>query len=286
MSAISRFFHSVAEKLSRQEQSAFSPVGEAIRKELYDKALELIQAGAQFPLIEKDGSSNLLRAIKCFGNIDLIRELVTRADPTTLHQMEEGYSALMEASFYARSDIVELLIARGADIHQANEQGHTPMMMAVVRGINLLDIKKYHLEEEAAISDFLERQYQTARVLVLHGADVTGKAASSANLLMRHYKHSFANPKLISFLIEHGTEPSAVNCCVVASVSQTTAAKVENAVLGGIAARKRRIETIQASLNDKLSAPLQPIVLSYIFSAEVAQESIRGSCQSRQKADF
>ena len=58
-------------------------------------------------------------------------ELLIAAHADVNHQEVNGIAALHTAVFHLRHEIVRMLIAAGADVNRANNQGKTPIFFAV-----------------------------------------------------------------------------------------------------------------------------------------------------------
>ncbi|KAG9398914.1 hypothetical protein AC1031_013998 [Aphanomyces cochlioides] len=116
-----------------------------------DCVRELLCAGVDPKAKDKFGNNPLLEASQR-GNADVMKVLLAhRADVdvvmnngnTPLHRavvagqidvVNAGNTPLHEAVFYAMDDILQVLVARGADVNAAYQAGWTPMYMASKSG--------------------------------------------------------------------------------------------------------------------------------------------------------
>lgn len=69
-----------------------------------------------------------LHAASAAGGLDTLRRLLVTV-PVDAPD-EQGRSALMHACRSGRADVVELLLAAGAQVNAVNQQGTTPLMYA------------------------------------------------------------------------------------------------------------------------------------------------------------
>lgn len=157
------------------------------------------------------GATPLMYAALHAGE-DCLRSLLDQgADPNTRNG--SGATALM----WAAGDLskVRLLLARGAQVNAASEDGRTPLMIAarhegaapVVRlllekgaDVNAKDIQGATALVQAATAGDVE----TLRVLIARGADVNAKATSGATALMS--AAGFRCLACVEFLIAQGAD--------------------------------------------------------------------------------
>ena len=68
------------------------------------------------------------------GGLETVKSLIEQG--ADVHAVDDflGWTALMWASFYRRTETAELLLAKGADIHATDNDGETVLMMASVGG--------------------------------------------------------------------------------------------------------------------------------------------------------
>jgi len=249
--------------------SSLSLVGQAIEKGKYKNALKLIQDGAVFPIIESDGSSNLRKSVSlCLGrkvNIDLINALLSRSDVKTINYCEKIYSpALNQASYAGYAEVVNLLVAKGADVNAPGQYELTPLMHAVMG--------YFPSKKKKRIQKIFEGQLETAKVLIFQGANVHAKYDEGLTPLEIHVEEEIRrnyysiNQKLISYLIEYGADPSRIvtQPSRTLTPSQEILKKIKSAVQKGLIRRKLRVDEIKSALDNKLPIPgLIPLILTF-----------------------
>jgi ankyrin repeat protein len=97
-----------------------------------------IAAGADTRLTNRFGGTALIPAAER-GHVDVVRELLTTSDVDVNHVNRLGWTALLEAIVLSdggprHQQIVELLLAHGADVNLPDKDGVTPLQHARQRG--------------------------------------------------------------------------------------------------------------------------------------------------------
>lgn len=133
----------------------------------------------------------------------------------------------------AQTQVLKLLIARGADANAAPPNGTTPLMIAVQNGnlesaVFLLDhgadVNAYTDMGDTALSDAVLRGHpEVVRLVLGHGADINSHDVDGETPLMR----TLYQPDIVSLLLDHGAE--------VAGTSKKTGQNVltSTVMLGG-----------------------------------------------------
>jgi uncharacterized protein len=98
----------------------------------------LIDAGASTRIVNRFGGTALIPAAER-GHVDIVRELLSRTDVAVDHVNNLGWTALLEAIVLSdggprHQQIVELLVAAGADVNIPDKNGATPLRLARSRG--------------------------------------------------------------------------------------------------------------------------------------------------------
>lgn len=87
-------------------------------------------------LLEKGAKLNIGQAA-AYGELSLVQQLLAQ-DPTLVNfgtkDPSKGWSPLWQAAFWNRGEIVDYLLAHGADIRAATRRGETPLHGAVMGG--------------------------------------------------------------------------------------------------------------------------------------------------------
>jgi ankyrin repeat protein len=96
----------------------------------------------------------------------------------------EGFTPLMEASYWGRVEAAKLLIAQRVNLNQANAQGHTAIMFAIINGHS--EVAQTLMNENPLL--LLARDLQGKNILALILTDpefdpVGGKKAAVERLL-------------------------------------------------------------------------------------------------------
>ncbi|HEX5688691.1 MAG TPA: ankyrin repeat domain-containing protein [Roseiflexaceae bacterium] len=97
-----------------------------------------VAAGADTRLTNRYGGIAIIPAAER-GHVEVVRELLTTSDIDVNHVNKLGWTALLEAIVLSNGgprhqQIVELLIAHGADVNLPDNEGVTPLQHARQRG--------------------------------------------------------------------------------------------------------------------------------------------------------
>ncbi|KAF1323579.1 Tkl protein kinase, partial [Globisporangium splendens] len=119
--------------IDQQNNDGWSALNTAIHSGCADIALLLIESGAAIDLPNNDGDTPLLVAVKDSSCVDVVEELLARGANIN-HQNRVGATALYHAMVYENDGIVQLLLERGASVTTAKEFGSTPLLVACKYG--------------------------------------------------------------------------------------------------------------------------------------------------------
>ena len=82
-----------------------------------------------------EAAASLISASRA-GNDRLVRQLLRQgADPNDTEGQLWGNTPLKEAANYGHLEVVELLIAAGADLNKADRAGETPLMVTNISSL-------------------------------------------------------------------------------------------------------------------------------------------------------
>ncbi len=100
----------------------------------------VVAATEVHPDATRGGAGTSLMASAYVGAVELVQDLVARGADLEARD-ESGYTALMYAANAAEDEVVRLLVDAGADVDARDRQGATPIMFAAQQGA-LRSIKK------------------------------------------------------------------------------------------------------------------------------------------------
>lgn len=150
----------------------------------YSGAAEIVKL-----LIERGSELNLWESAAT-GQADRLRELVD-AEPALVNTISrDGSYPLALASFFGHKEAVELLLAKGADVHAWGE----PQV-------------PYIPKNQALHAALAGRRWDVARVLIDHGANVNN--ADSATWTPLHHAAHGGDAAICRYLIDRGAHVNA-----------------------------------------------------------------------------
>jgi ankyrin repeat protein len=171
--------------LNARGDSERTPLLEAVLSRQAGICEFLLEKGADFNLINKEGFAPLHFAA-FLGETELVKLLVAKGAPLTVNANVIGATPLDLAVSAGRREMVELLIAKGAPINLKDKKGNTPLLKAVLSG-----------------------QTEVAGLLVHKGAVVDEKdQMGSTPLLLAALT---GQKELAAWLIENGADVNATN---------------------------------------------------------------------------
>ena len=92
----------------------------------------LLDAGAD-PEVRTEGETALMTAVRT-GSVDVVDLLIARGADLGATELASGQTLLMTAAAEMHRSVVRLLLARGADVHARSVVGFTPLLFAVRAG--------------------------------------------------------------------------------------------------------------------------------------------------------
>ena len=145
----------------------------------------LLEKGADFNLVNKEGFAPLHFAA-FLGETELVKMLVAKGAPLTANANVIGATPLDLAVGAGRREMVDLLIAKGAPLNLKDKKGNTPLLKAVLSG-----------------------QSEIAGLLVHKGAVVDEKDQMGSTPLL--LAAMTGQKELALWLIENGADVNAAN---------------------------------------------------------------------------
>jgi ankyrin repeat protein len=98
----------------------------------------LMKAGANLNATQTTGWTPLLYAVYG-GNADVVKELIMNNAAVSPRMNDQGWTALMLATYQEYEDIAQLLLDNGADPNEQDQEGWTTLMIAANKGnINIV----------------------------------------------------------------------------------------------------------------------------------------------------
>ena len=126
------------------------------------------------------------------GQVEQVKALLKAGDVDA--ESGIGFSALMAAALNGHSDIIQILVAAGADVNGKDERGETALMRAAFRGqtevVRVLLDAGAHVDAQtpSRVVPLMHAAFggeaETVHVLLEAGADVNAKDGDGATALM------------------------------------------------------------------------------------------------------
>ena len=123
---------------------------------------------------------------------------------------------LIKAAVYGRTEIVKLLLEKGADVNKHNEGGETPLHYAAQHGhVRVVEILLEHGADVSAKGTGCgtplqwagrNGQIKAAKLLLAYGADINQQAASESTALIK--AASADHFEMVEFLLARGADPT------------------------------------------------------------------------------
>jgi ankyrin repeat protein len=240
----------------------YSKVGLAILQGKSQEALRLITEGSPFAWIEQD--SHLITLSICNNsNQELIKTLINKTDAHILNISSRGSTPLTAAIDEGNTEIVQLILHRGADPKLRNSDKRTPLYHTVL-----------HYPKEAALNNHWKIKKQSpdqiaqtivtiASLLIKHGADVSATEDNPTPLHM-HVNQSnedWIYPKVISYFIAKGADPNEAVRTMSTSRTMCTSHELGQKIADAV---QESLEQRKGALDNALEPHLGPNCLRRI----------------------
>jgi ankyrin repeat protein len=134
-------------------KKVYTPASQSTEEIINDENQPLTQAEtvtSNIPVTKPKPRMSLIQAARV-GDLDVIKELIELGED--INQDVVGCTALHYAVFYNRKEVIEFLIASGANLNATNPSGLTPLAWAVERGYADLAWMLLEAEADPAIGD-------------------------------------------------------------------------------------------------------------------------------------
>jgi len=160
-----------------------TPLARAAENASVAMARTLLSAGANAQVSQMSGLTPLMTASRT-GSLELVQALLTAGASVNTATTDKRSTALMWAVSEVHADIVDALIAAGADPSPSTTPGFTPLMYAAQQG-----------------------NIAIARALIKAGADVNAPSADGSHALP--YAIFVGEAQFALFLLEQGADPDS-----------------------------------------------------------------------------
>lgn len=124
--------------------------------------------------------------------VSTVKILLAQGAELEARRDENGDTPLIAAAAFAETDVVALLLQRGADINATDNAGNTALMSAAC---------------ECAVAT-MNSAYDVVKVLLKKGADVNARSTDGATALI-NAAAGFGDVSIVKLLLDHGADPAA-----------------------------------------------------------------------------
>jgi ankyrin repeat protein len=138
--------------------------------------------------VSNAAQEEMLRSASFSGNVELVRDLIQQGTNINAPELEGGWTALIYAAAKGSLDIVQILLAAGADVNAASNSGQTTLSESAYWG---------HLK--------------IVNLLISAGADVNIQEIDGTTLLMKALMFASGRLDIVKVLVNAGAEPNIRN---------------------------------------------------------------------------
>jgi ankyrin repeat protein len=188
----------------------------------------LLESGAKVNINYNDGNTPLIVAIEN-ENIEVVKMLLDKGANVNQKDINEqyGYTPLTVAIQKKYFKVVELLLDKGADVNQTNDDGFTPLTVAIFNDFYNVDIVKLLLDKGANVNEAniygftpliiaIDEKYDTnvqnveiVELLLKRGANVDQENKHGETPLYKAVSNN--NEKIVEMLLERGADVNIAN---------------------------------------------------------------------------
>lgn len=174
-------------EINALDNSGFTPLREAATQG-FNNIVELLRANkADYDIFDA----------AAVGDLETAKALLNEKPESALSKSKPGLTPLHYASLTGRRTVAELLLANKADVNATDDNGRTPLMLAVIRG----DIPRARLTSDARQRD-LGEQRAMAEFLLANKADVNAMDKDGKTPLK--LAKVMGRKETVELLIQHG----------------------------------------------------------------------------------
>ncbi|HMV77153.1 MAG TPA: ankyrin repeat domain-containing protein [Leptospiraceae bacterium] len=196
-------------------KDSVKPLFEAVKKNDADSVKKIISSGISPDIQEKETGRTALHyaAEKGFKEI---AELLLENQVNSGIKMATGLNLPVHlAAYNGQTDIIKLLVSKGADIHAVNGRTETPLFLAAQNGhmetVKFLhskgaDLNQKNISQETPIIIAAYNDHdETVKYIAENGGNVNAKDYAGQTAL--HWAAAAGKTELVKFLIKKGADP-------------------------------------------------------------------------------
>ncbi|XP_046573610.1 26S proteasome non-ATPase regulatory subunit 10-like [Haliotis rubra] len=125
----------------------------------------LVSRGANLSEVD-DNSNNVLHIASKFGQLDVMKSLLSQGNVNITSRGPHGRTPLMNAAYYGRTKVFDLLANKGGITHLVDDQGHNILHLASMHGC--LQMVKHIISQNMADINARDKNGKTAAMIAKH----------------------------------------------------------------------------------------------------------------------